>query len=98
MRLCQYYRYVCCWLLLWVFGLDGSWAVTNQIDFRLKSSTIEQLEVYTQILNKEISEVLEEALEAYFVSVEKRLLEKNIADENTMTNLDYDEFWDGVEV
>ena len=28
----------------------------------------------------------------------KKLLEKNLADENAMTNLSYDEFWDDVDV
>jgi len=29
---------------------------------------------------------------------QKRILEKNQDDENMMTNLDYDEFWDGVDI
>jgi len=70
----------------------------KQINFILKPSTIESLEAYAQILNIEISQLMEEALEQYFAQVQKQLLQKNIADENAMTNLDYDEFWDGVEV
>ena len=42
--------------------------------------------------------MLEEALEQYFNAEQKRLMEKNINDENAMTNLDYDEFWDGVDI
>jgi hypothetical protein len=70
----------------------------NRIDFILKPSTIENLQAYSEMLDKEISTVIEEALDAYFAETQKRLLEKNIADENAMTNLDYDEFWDGVEL
>ena len=33
-----------------------------------------------------------------FEQAQKILLEKNLDDENAMTNLDFDEFWDGVEL
>ncbi len=70
----------------------------NIINFTLKPDTIENLQAYREILNKDINMILEEALEGYFAEVQKRLLEKNISDENAMTNLDYDEFWEGVEL
>jgi len=69
----------------------------NRINFTLKPETIESLQAYSEILHKDISSVMEEALEAYFAAVQKQLLEKNMADENAMTSLDYDEFWEGVE-
>jgi len=69
----------------------------NSINFTLKPGTVESLQAYSELLHKDISMMMEEALEAYFAEVQKRLLEKNMADENAMTNLDYDEFWDGVE-
>ena len=69
----------------------------NRINFTLKPETIESLHAYSEILHKDISSVMEEALEAYFITVQKQLLEKNMADENAMTSLDYDEFWEGVE-
>lgn len=50
------------------------------------------------MLNKDINILLEEALEAYFDNAQKRLMENNIHDENAMTNLDYDEFWDDVDL
>ncbi len=70
----------------------------NRLDFTLKPTTIENLHAYAEILNKDISLLLEEALDSYFAQVQKSLLEKNLSDENAMTNLDYDEFWDGVEL
>jgi len=70
----------------------------NSIHFTLKPETVENLQVYSEMLKKDASTVIEEALDAYFAEVQKRLLEKNIADENALTNLDYDEFWDGVEL
>ena len=69
---------------------------TMKIEF--KQSTVENLELFAQMLNKEINTILEEALEQYFDAAQKRLMEKNINDENAMTNLDYDEFWDGVDI
>jgi len=50
------------------------------------------------MLNKDINTMLEEALEQYFDDAQKRLMQRNINDENAMTNLDYDEFWDDVDL
>ncbi|WP_457748450.1 hypothetical protein [Sulfurimonas sp.] len=58
----------------------------------------QQLETFTQILKKDASSLVNEALEIYFQEQQKKLLEKNIADENALTNLDYDEFWDGMDI
>jgi len=72
--------------------------VENRIDFTLKPDTIENLKTFSELLKKDVSWVLEQALEEYFAKVQKELLEKNLADENALTNLDYDEFWDGVDI
>ena len=69
----------------------------HRIDFTLKPETIENLQAFAKLLKKDVSWVLENALEEYFAKVEKELLEKSMADENAMTNLDYDEFWEGVD-
>ncbi|HHH50981.1 MAG TPA: hypothetical protein ENK76_01255 [Campylobacterales bacterium] len=70
----------------------------NRIDFTLKSDTIENLKAFSGLLKKDVSCIVEEALDEYFAMVQKQLLEKNLADENAMTNLDFDEFWDGVDI
>ena len=59
---------------------------------------VQNLETFTQILKKDAGTLINEALEFYFQEQQKKLLEKNIADENALTNLDYDEFWDGVDI
>ncbi|UCN00417.1 hypothetical protein LCX93_00450 [Sulfurimonas sp. SWIR-19] len=59
---------------------------------------LQNLETFTQILKKDESTLINEALELYFEEQQKKLLEKNLADENALTNLDYDEFWDGVDI
>ncbi len=70
----------------------------DKINFTLKTDTIENLTTFSQLLKKDVSWVLEQALEEYFAKVHKELLEKNLADENAMTNLDFDEFWEGVDI
>ncbi|SFV52351.1 hypothetical protein MNB_SV-9-1040 [hydrothermal vent metagenome] len=64
----------------------------------LTYKTIENLEIYSKILNKDINLMINEALSQYFENEEKRMLEKSIENDNIMTNLDYDEFWDGVDI
>jgi predicted transcriptional regulator len=68
------------------------------INFELKASVVEELQVFSKLLKKDPNTILNEALEQYFENEQKKLLEKNINDENAMTNLDFDEFWDGVEI
>ncbi len=68
------------------------------INLTLDAENAENLQLFTEILKKDINTIFNEALAQYFENAQKKLLEKNIADENAMTNLDYDEFWDGVEL
>jgi len=68
------------------------------IDFELKADVVEELQLFSQLLKKDINTILNEALEQYFDSEQKKLLEKNLDNENAMTNLDFDEFWDGVDI
>lgn len=70
----------------------------NTIKLELKQSTVENLKSFSEILNKDIHTILEEALEQYFESEQQKLMEKNQYDENAMTNLDYNEFWDGLDL
>ncbi|MEA1914323.1 MAG: hypothetical protein U9N30_03310 [Campylobacterota bacterium] len=70
----------------------------NQMKFELTQSTVENLQIFSQLLKKDTNTMLNEALEQYFLNEEKKLLEKNLADENAMTNLDYDEFWDDLDL
>ncbi len=70
----------------------------NQIHFTLSVDKIEELKLFSEILKKDYNTMLDEALELYFEGVRKRMLEKNFEDENMETNLDYDEFWDGVDI
>ena len=70
----------------------------NDFTFELNKDIFENLQAYSEILKKDSNTILNEALEQYFENEQKKLIEKNIEDENAMTNLDYDEFWDGVDI
>ncbi len=70
----------------------------QNIKIEFKQSTVENLQLFSKMLNKDINTMLEEALEQYFDSEQNRLMEKNINDENAMTNLDFDEFWDDMDL
>ena len=68
------------------------------MQFKLKKETIENLEAFSQMLNKSVDQIIEEALEEYFASAQDKLLKNSIEKENAQTNLSYDEFWDGVDI
>ena len=59
---------------------------------------LENLENFEEVLKKDKNTLINEALELFFENEQKKLLEKNIENENAMTNLSYDEFWDDVEL
>jgi len=70
----------------------------NDLKFELKAKMLEELEVFSQILKKDRNTILNEALELYFNNAQEHLLRKNQEDENALTNLDFDEFWDDVDL
>jgi len=72
--------------------------MNDSIKIEFKQSTVENLQLFSEMLKKDINTMLEEALEQYFDNEQKRLMEKNIHDESAMTNLDFDEFWDDVDL
>ena len=67
-------------------------------NFTLTSDNLENLQNFSEALKKDTSTIMNEALEQYFLNEEKKILEKNLGNENAMTNLDFDEFWDDVDI
>ncbi len=65
---------------------------------KINPDNLENLETFSELLKKDINTIFNEALEHYFEDIQKKMLEKSIGDESAMTNLDFDEFWDGVEI
>jgi 16S rRNA A1518/A1519 N6-dimethyltransferase RsmA/KsgA/DIM1 with predicted DNA glycosylase/AP lyase activity len=70
----------------------------NTIKLELKQDTVDNLMAFSKLLHKDTNKILEEALEQYFDNAQKKLIEKGVDEDSTMTNLDYDEFWDGVDL
>ena len=72
--------------------------MNGEISFVLDAATAEKLSVFGGLLEKDASTMLREALQDYFAKEEKRLLEKKLAEKDPMTDLGFDEFWDGVDL
>ena len=72
--------------------------MNNGIPFVLDAATVEKLHVFSELLEKDTATMLQEALQDYFQKEEKRLLEKKLAEKDPMTDLGFDEFWDGVDL
>jgi predicted transcriptional regulator len=72
--------------------------VSGEISFVLDAATAEKLSLFGELLEKDASTMLREALQDYFAKEEKRLLEKKLAEKDPMTDLGFDEFWDGVDL
>jgi tRNA A37 N6-isopentenylltransferase MiaA len=70
----------------------------NNIKIEFKQTTVENLHTFSEILKKDINTMLEEALEQYFENEQQKLMEKNQHDESAMTNLDFNEFWDDMDL
>ena len=64
----------------------------------INNDNLQNLQLFSEILKKDESTLINEALELYFESEKEKLLEKNIADESAMTNLSFDEFWEDVKI
>ena len=64
----------------------------------LKPDTVDNLQAFSELLNKDVNTILEEALQRYFEETQQKLIEKGIEEDASMTNLDYDEFWDGLDI
>lgn len=63
-------------------------------NFTLSDENQETLQVFTELLKKDESTIVNEALELYFKEQAQRLEQE----QNSQTNLSFDEFWDDVEL
>lgn len=68
------------------------------LKIQFKQSTVDELVSFSEILNKDVNVIIEEALRAYFEKEQKKIVEKMIKDEANETTLEYDEFWDGLDI
>jgi len=65
----------------------------DALNITIDPKTAEQLAYYSQLLHKDTTTMVHEALEFYFVEEEKKLSEQD-----SMTNLSFDEFWDDLDL
>lgn len=70
----------------------------NHINIEFKQTTVENLQAFSELLKKDVNTILEEALVQYFENEQKKLIEKGIEEDASMTNLDYNEFWDDLDL
>ncbi len=67
--------------------------MNNDINLALGPQTLEKLVAFGELLKKDTQTMINEALEQYFEAKEEEL-----AQQDPMTNLSFDEFWDDVDV
>jgi hypothetical protein len=70
----------------------------DEIRFELTQENIEALEVYSKLLHKETSTIFNEALELYFEKAQEHLEAQSLEGDGANTNLEFDEFWDGLDI
>jgi hypothetical protein len=68
------------------------------LNVKLNNENHQNLEFFQDLLQKDTNTIVNEALEEYFLHQQKRVLEKKLEDENALTNLSYNEFWDDIEI
>jgi len=68
------------------------------IKIEFNKNTIDDLVGFSELLGKDINLMIDEALKQYFENEQKKLIEKGIEEDASMTNLDYNEFWDGLDI
>jgi len=67
--------------------------MNNNFHITLDATQIERLTAFGEILKKDAQTMIDEALEQYFEAKEEEM-----ARQDPMTNLSYDEFWDDLDV
>jgi len=67
--------------------------MNNNDNFTLDVATMDRLKAFGELLNKDTNTMINEALEQYFETKEEE-----IARQDPMTNLSYDEFWDDLDI
>ncbi len=68
------------------------------MNISIDTNNYENIINFKKILKKDESTMINEALERYFDTENRKLLEKNLENENAMTNLSFDEFWNDMEL
>lgn len=70
----------------------------EQIKLELSRNNMDNIEIYSNLLQKSPSSILNEALQIYFDKVEEDLAAQSHDNDGANTNLNFNEFWDGVDI
>lgn len=70
----------------------------NNIKIELKNEIVNDLEVFSKVLEKSPSSIINEALKQYFEKEQEKLDANTLDMDGGMTKMDFDEFWDGVDI
>jgi len=70
----------------------------NNIKIELNSHIVQDLQVYSEILEKTPSEIINTALKDYFEKEQEKLDADTLEMDGGMTKMDFNEFWDGVDI
>jgi len=70
----------------------------ESLNLVLTADNAQNLELFKTILKKNTNQIFNEALSEYFNNQNKILLEKDLDNESAMTNLNFNEFWDDVDI
>lgn len=68
------------------------------VQLTISQENSESLEVYSKLLHKDVNTILNEALKMYFEKAQEHLQTKSLEGDGANTNLDFNEFWDGLDV
>jgi predicted transcriptional regulator len=68
------------------------------IKINFKQSTVNNLLEFSEVLNKDVNIMIEEAIEQYLANEHRKLFKQSIEEDSTITTFEYDEFWDGLDI
>lgn len=78
--------------------MPNSQPKNRELQIELSYENVENLESFSALLNKDINTLLNEALSLYFESEQEKIIQKAQDEDQNLTSLDFDEFWDGVDI
>ena len=70
----------------------------NNIKIELNSHIVQDLQVFSEILGKTPSEIINTALKDYFEKEQEKLDAESLDMDQGMSKMDFNEFWDGVDI
>lgn len=70
----------------------------NNLKIELNSHIVQELQAFSEILEKTPSQIINTALKEYFEKEQEKLDANTLDMDGGMTKMDFNEFWDGVDI